>query len=65
MPKMYISKEFYQSHKEIILVIGAVTITYFIVRPKSKEEDKIKKKKQGNLKLPITQNKTFISDNSI
>ena len=59
------SKEFYQNHKEIILVVGAVTITYLIVRPKSKEEDKIKKKKQGTIKLPITQTKTFMSDNSI
>ena len=34
------SKEFYQNHKEIILVIGAVTITYLIVSALGFESDR-------------------------
>ena len=56
-------KEFYREHKDVILVLGAISITYLIVKPRSKEEEKIKKKKQPQ-KMPHAVSKTFISDNS-
>ena len=54
------SKEFYQEHKELVLIIGVASLTYLIMRPRSKEEEKNKRKKGGVMKNKP--NKSFISD---
>lgn len=57
-------KEFYQSHKEIVISVGAATTVYLLMRqkdPKKKENKSVIRGKESAKKSII---KSFISEHS-
>jgi len=59
-PYLQTAELFYHNHKEIILVVGAATITYIILKPSNKKSLPIKSKKTIIHKNMV---RCFISDN--
>ena len=58
------AKQFYEDHTEIVLIVGAASVTYYLTRPpKSSHKKSIRKKEKVGSRFNQT-GKSFISDNS-
>ena len=62
-PSITRGKEFYQEHKELILIISVAAVTYFLTRPPKASEKEKHRKKKPMARLNQT-GKSFMSDNS-
>lgn len=58
-PYLETANEFYQDHKEVILVTSAVALTYLLTRSSAK---KGAEEKQRPKKMAVPIQKTFVSD---